>query len=215
VADAANGGCLACRPFGQRRAQCCAPMPVMTSLGDLWNRWLRFAIWLADVTPVDDRSRRGDGNSKALLVAVLALVALGLPAGLALLLPGDTSGWAAAVFVSAGWLFEVELAVLTGVRAQVLHESGYVSQALPNRQPAATDQAPTARLEQLQVEADVRATGTGLRHEEADLVAKLVRAEVLRGVRHLDRMGWLFAVIGFIVAVLVVVFGPYIPVLTR
>jgi hypothetical protein len=200
----------------------CVPMPAMTLLGTLWNRWLRFIIWLADITPAEDRSKRDDGNGKALLIVFLAIATLAVPAAVALLLSRDTPVWAVSVFTGGSLLFELGLALLSGVRAQRLHTVEHASQIWASggiRLPGAV--SPTAEFstgtvtQHFCAEVDAQAGGTDVPPAHADAVAILVRAEMDRGVRHLYRMGWLFAGIGFTVTILVVILGPYIPVLKR
>lgn len=201
-------------------------MPSVTTLGILWNKWLRFVVWLSDMASGKDHTRRDDGNSKALLIVFLAAAALAAPAGLASLLPADTSIWAASVFTGAWWLVELGVALLSGVRAQRLHAVQHASR--PAESPgdrirgAEHSSAGLSRevhsetaAQHARTQADVQAESPEVPGGQTDAVAGLVRAEMDRGLRHLDRMGWLFAAIGLMVAVLVVIVGPYIPVLKR
>ncbi len=91
-----------------------------------------------------------------------------------------------------------------------LTEAAELSESL-----AADLKARRATLERLQAEAEQWENIAKLRKTEAEAVTRLVNAEVAKGVRHGDRMGWLFAAVGLIVAVGVVAFGAFIPTLGR
>ena len=71
-------------------------------------------------------------------------------------------------------------------------------------------EARSKTLERVQAEAEHWGNLSRLNQAEADAVAHLVEAKVERGVRHLDRMGWVFAASGWIAAILVGVYAEYL-----
>ncbi|WKK26862.1 hypothetical protein QZH56_15450 [Streptomyces olivoreticuli] len=62
----------------------------------------------------------------------------------------------------------------------------------------------------MQAEAEQWENLASLRKEQAESVAQLVAAKVDRGVRHIDRMGWMFWVLGSAVAILVGMYAEYL-----
>ncbi|MEY9839695.1 hypothetical protein [Streptacidiphilus sp. EB103A] len=65
-------------------------------------------------------------------------------------------------------------------------------------------------LERVRAEAEQWENLSRLHQAEAEAVARLVEAKVERGVRHLDRMGWVFAASGWLAAVLVGVYAEFL-----
>lgn len=161
----------------------------------------------------------------SILLAILVTIFTGSASGIFYLVPGAGDALATIFTYGPGaWI------IWQGIesRRQQARESGSVDERLAravvqlnaalkestllSTEVTAEVAAKVAALEKARVEAEHWESLAKLNEEEAKAVATLVESKVERGVRHLDKMGWVYAISGWVVAVLVITFGPYIPV---
>jgi hypothetical protein len=201
-------------------------MLAMTWWGKLWRRWLDLYNWVDGWSPDGADLSRGrmalgiggglliSGSGVALVIGFTLGVQVwtgSLPTAVAVLLAlwGAVGAFALITARQAQAIRKPNRArrmerVLKQLKAS-FEESSELAELITSELDARS-----RTLERVRAEAEQWENLSRLHQAEAEAVARLVEAKVERGVRHLDRMGWVFAASGWLAAVLVGVYAEFL-----
>ncbi|MFF3907615.1 hypothetical protein ACFYZJ_16800 [Streptomyces sp. NPDC001848] len=212
----------------------------MSRMGALWQRWIKY---LGTITETVDGNGRPVGDQLAMMLlfgpaaAGLAIIVLAAKIGSRFAEFSTALAWFGFLTMILGEAFMLLSAVVARKAVNVerarhrlvaadeltaaIKRLGEALEESQRLYSLAREEAETrhAALKELRARVERMEVLDTLTPDQAAAytatVEMIMGTKVERAERHLDRMGWLFAASGWIVAVGVVVFGEFIPIVKR